>query len=148
VTTGRTTRVEGIPLVAAVEYRVADLADVNLADPRNFLLGVAGLVVRLPDRTWGRAPYCLPFVNAAARIGVPTRSEQAFATAVLAANARFYARVEADARCLARVRDLHPSVRRLLTTLHIAHDSTPVRGVLEVLTDRLDHFSQLIYRIG
>jgi hypothetical protein len=133
---------DDVAVDSAIEYRVPDLAALNLADPRNFLLGVSGLVVRLPDRTWGRAPYWQPFVSAAARVGITSVDDRAFALAMVDANACFFARVESRARCLVRVGDLHPSVRRLFVTLRLAEESTPVRTVVDWLGNNLDRLTE------
>jgi hypothetical protein len=45
----------------------------EIADSRDFMLGTddGGLVVLLPDGSFGRAPYLLPYVDPHARCGVP-----------------------------------------------------------------------------
>ncbi len=134
----------GAVLDPVIEYRMTGGAPnaVGLADPRNFLLGVSGLVVRLPAKGWGRAPYWLPFVSTAARIGIDSHYDRPFALAMIDANARFFARIERSVRRPIRVRHLHPAVRRLLASLGIAWDVTPMSAVLESLAAHLDRYTE------
>lgn len=110
---------------------------VDVADPRNFLLGVSGLVVRLPPNEWCRAPYWLPFVRTSRRITIDDGRDHEFALAMIAANARFYARVEADLNTVIRVRHLTRPVQRLLTSSGIATMAGPVQEALRTLRSTL-----------
>ncbi|KUL25801.1 hypothetical protein [Actinoplanes awajinensis] len=112
---------------------------VDVADPRNFLLGVSGLVVRLPAGQWCRAPYWLPFVHTSHRITIAAGRNRSFALAMIAANLRFYARAEADLGLTIRVRHLSRPVRLLLTALGIVTSVAPVREALRVLQAILAH---------
>ncbi|MBC2874260.1 MULTISPECIES: type I phosphoribosyltransferase [Streptomyces] len=116
----------------------------ELIDPRNFLFGLSGLVVRLPDGTWGRAPYWLPFVRTSERLGSPAESDRDFAILMLEANVRFFARVDQLMRRTVRVADLQPDVRRLLLSLEMTEPSAPVRSVLRELMTRMDGWCGLI----
>ena len=126
-----------VPVEPVLRYE-GTTGRLDIADPRNFLLGVSGLVVRLPAGGWGRAPYWLPFVTTSARLPVDPLRDNMFARMLMQANARFYERVEQHTRCLVRVGDLHPSVRMLLTATGTAAAETPVRQVLHALADGLD----------
>lgn len=119
----------------------------ELTDPRNYLLGLSGLVVRLPDGSWGRAPYWLPFVATSARVGIPVGAEKKFAFLMLEANLRFFTRAERLVRRTILVADLHPSVRKLIVSLAIAEPLEPVRSVLEILVTGMDRWIELITQI-
>ncbi len=116
----------------------------ELIDPRNFLFGLSGLVVLLPDGTWGRAPYWLPFVRTSERLGSPAESDRDFAVLMLEANVRFFARVDQFTRCTVRVADLQPDVRRLLVSLGMTEPNASVRAVLRELMTRMDSWTDLI----
>lgn len=84
----------GIPVNPIIEYKTEDTTDifnkVDLGDPRDYLLGASGLVVKLPNGKLGRAPYILPFVSTAARAGIPRETEKDFALKVLQINHEFF----------------------------------------------------------
>ncbi|MGA4845767.1 hypothetical protein ACOBQB_05700 [Streptomyces sp. G5(2025)] len=136
----------GVPMHPVIDYRMPRSGAVDLTDSRNYLLGMSGLAVRLPRRQWGRAPYWLPFVSAASRIGISPGMERAFAKGMLEANARFFTEVERTARYRIRVGDLCPGGRRLLTSLEIAWTSTPVLAVLEQLASSPDRYVEIVQR--
>jgi hypothetical protein len=121
----------------------------ELTDPRNYLFGLSGLVVRLPDGSWGRAPYWLPFVRTSARvgIGVPADAEKEFAFLMLEANLRFFARAERLVRRTIQVADLDPAVRQLVLSLEIAGPLESVRSVLDKLMTEMDHWIELIAQL-
>lgn len=84
----------GIKIDPVVQYKTADGANifdkVDLGDPRDYLLGASGLVVKLPNGEYGRAPYILPFVSTAARAGIPKEIEKQFAEKVLELSLKFF----------------------------------------------------------
>lgn len=108
-------------------------ADAEIADSRDFLLGTdhGGLVVALPDGTVGRAPYLLPFVDPAARCGVPAHRALTFSRDVW--------RLAADAlRPSGRVvGDLPAAAGRTLRCAGVAA-SAPLHEVAEAYARRLD----------
>lgn len=127
----------GVPVEAVLRYTGA--ADrIDIADPRNFLLGVSGLVVRLPTGGWGRVPYWLPFVATSARVTTDPARDTAFAQAMVRANARFYEQVEHGTRCRIRIRHLDPEVRTPIVTTGTGAAETPVRHLLDALAARLE----------
>ena len=75
-------------LPAAVEivdtHFAMGAADGEIADSRDFLLGAddGGLVVALPDGSWGRAPYLLPYVDPEVRAGLPDGTALSFSAAM------------------------------------------------------------------
>ncbi|MFJ2441257.1 MULTISPECIES: hypothetical protein [unclassified Streptomyces] len=116
----------------------------EIADPRNFLLGVSGLVVCLPDGSWTRAPYWLPFVRAAARIGISPACEEEFALLAMRANLDFYSRIQKSLDVTIRISDFSPTVRDLLPALGFAHMSTPVCTALEHMMTHLDRHIEVV----
>ncbi|MFE7588982.1 hypothetical protein ACFU6K_06240 [Kitasatospora sp. NPDC057512] len=141
----------GASVDPVLHYRTAatgpDAPALDLLDPRNFLLGLSGLVVRLPDGTWGRTPYWLPFVSTSARLGGPAGADREFAALMLEANARFFARVDHLLRRTLRVADLRPDVRRPLLSLGMAEPAESVRSVLRELQAGMDSWSELIAEV-
>jgi len=84
----------GLSVDSVIEYQTTDGADIfsklDLGDPRDYLLGASGLVIKLPNGEFGRAPYILPFVSTTARAGIPAEIEKEFALQVLHANFEFF----------------------------------------------------------
>jgi hypothetical protein len=89
----------GLTIDPSVEYSSGDNTNifdkVDLGDPRDYLLGASGLVVKLPSGEFGRVPYLFPFVSTAARASMPQELEGEFALKALIANLEFFKRVEA-----------------------------------------------------
>ncbi|ORT58458.1 hypothetical protein [Streptomyces sp. CB03238] len=142
------TGILGVAVDPVLQYRAVGAAGaervMELTDPRNFLLGASGLVVRLPDRTWGRAPYWLPFVSTTARVGVAAAYEKEFAFGMLEANRRFFVRAGQVLGRTVRVADLPPATRRLLMSLDMASLSRPVCSVLEGLGVWMDRWIDVV----
>lgn len=96
---GKPTKLDamGISVDPVVTYMTpgADIfTKIDLGDPRDYLLGVSGLVIKLPDGLPGRAPYVLPFVSTSARASVPEEKEVDFAHTIWAENTTFFDEVE------------------------------------------------------
>jgi hypothetical protein len=99
---------DGAEIGAAVQYELDPARPVgdqiDLGDPRDFLIGLSGLVIVMgeagplghDDRGWprlGRAPYVLPFVQPSERASLPAESDWELSRTVLALAAGFYARL-------------------------------------------------------
>ncbi len=84
----------GIEINPAIQYHMADGQDIDLGDPRDFLLGADGLVVILNGQQLGRLPYVSPFVSPSARLSIPKENEESFSRDVLLLNREFFAEVE------------------------------------------------------
>lgn len=101
---GNTTKIGemGIEVNPVVKYLSTDGVDifskVDLGDPRDFLVGASGLVVKLPGGNLGRAPYILPFVSPAARVSIPMDKQIDFSIDVLEANYKFFSQIEESIR--------------------------------------------------
>jgi hypothetical protein len=87
----------GIRTDAAMTYLTENGEDItqlsDLGDPRDFLVGASGLVVKMANGEPGRVPYVMPFVSPHARMGIPEEQEYAFSDKVLQMNFRFFSRV-------------------------------------------------------
>jgi hypothetical protein len=79
--------------IAGTRLAIAHEDDEEVVDSRDFLLGAdeGGLVVALPDRRLGRAPYVLPYVDPAVRCCVPPQHVREFSVRVWALNERTFA---------------------------------------------------------
>lgn len=88
----------GMIVDPVVLYEASDGKDifdkVDLGDPRDYLLGASGLVIKLLNGEYGRSPYILPFVSTTARASIPQEHEREFALKVLQANADFFSAIE------------------------------------------------------
>ncbi|KAF2194051.1 hypothetical protein K469DRAFT_709547 [Zopfia rhizophila CBS 207.26] len=94
----------------------------DLIDCRDFLCGAreAGLVLRLPDGSLGRAPYVLPYVRPHHRASVPLEAELEFSRRVWELNKKFFASVGS----VLRVSDMSPAFQSLCTTVGFGLDTT------------------------
>lgn len=97
---GKPTKLDsmGITVDPVVTYMTTDNTDifgkVDLGDPRDYLLGASGLVVKLSDGSYGRVPYLLPFVSTSVRASIPKDMEASFAQAVWKFNAFFFKEIQ------------------------------------------------------
>ncbi|MEV0265862.1 hypothetical protein AB0I49_31640 [Streptomyces sp. NPDC050617] len=128
------------------DVRAAHRPAMEVVDTRNFLLGVSGLVVQAPDGEWARAPYWLPFVSTSARSGISPESDEDFAVCMLVANTNFFSRVGHLLGTPVRILDLHPMVRRLLSSLAVAAPQETVVAVLERLMGQMDDWLDLMHK--
>lgn len=140
--------IPGFMVDPVLRYRILDSSEkthpLEIADPRNFLLGISGLVVRLPNGNWTRAPYWLPFVRASARVGVSAECEEEFALLAMQANLDFYSRIQRSLGRTVRISDFLSPVRNLLPMLGFAHMSTPVCAALEQMMTYLDRHVETV----
>jgi nicotinic acid mononucleotide adenylyltransferase len=88
--------------IVATETSIAHDDDEEVADSRDFLLGAdhGGLVLALPGGRVGRAPYLLPYVDPAARCGVPPDEARSFSIEAWELNARTFAATDLCVRDL------------------------------------------------
>ncbi len=143
---GRPKKLEamGIAVDPVISYQTADGTDIfnkiDLGDPRDFLLGASGLVIKLPDGSHGRAPYLLPFVSTAARASIPKALDQLFAQKVLLANLAFFEEVEAALGVPVTLEHMEPSTATFLHTVFgIDHHA----GMATVTTWCLENLDEL-----
>ena len=64
----------------------------DVVDLRDFIIGVknSGLVVKLPNDTYARAPYVMPYVNLTTRASIPPNNEREFSIFIWQLNRDFY----------------------------------------------------------
>ena len=117
---------------------------IDLGDPRNFLMGVGGLVVRLPDGGLGRAPYHLPYVDTAARASIDEVQQRKLALRVLEANAEFFLALQRSLDLPIYVRDLDLSFARLVDSLHGVRPETPVADLIEFIYCNIDRLTSYV----
>lgn len=74
-------------LANSINEKVFDVVDL-----RNFIIGTtnSGLVVKLPNGIYTRAPYVMPYVNLTTRASIPPSRERDFSIAVWQMNKEFY----------------------------------------------------------
>ena len=90
--------VEGVQTAAAVRYeldRQRPLSEqIDLGDPRDYLIGLSGLVILLDSQdgkhSLGRAPYILPFVKPSDRASFPPDSDWSLSMTILELSRDFY----------------------------------------------------------
>jgi hydroxymethylpyrimidine pyrophosphatase-like HAD family hydrolase len=84
----------GIDIEPVIKYILKEDQDIDLGDPRDFLVGADGLVISLDGQKCGRLPYIAPFVSPHARLSIPKDQEEAFSKEVLQLNIKFYKSIE------------------------------------------------------
>ena len=131
---------------AAIVYRTPQgtsaIDKIDLGDPRDYLIGASGLVVRLPDdRGLGRLPYLLPFVSTAARASIPTASEIEFAREALALGGRFYAALEGIAGRPVVLGDCDPHFVAAIEATMGLDATTSIHDLIAVATDQITTLS-------
>lgn len=74
-------------LANSINEKVFDVVDL-----RDFIIGTtnSGLVVKLPNGIYTRAPYVMPYVNLTTRASIPPSRERDFSIAVWQMNKKFY----------------------------------------------------------
>jgi hypothetical protein len=109
---------------AAVRYRLdasRPISDqIDLGDPRDYLVGLSGLVIVMDEAAGrpalGRAPYVLPFVRPSDRASFPAESDWTLSRSILRASAEFYDRLSARLGQSIRVRHADPEFAALANT--------------------------------
>jgi|GEM_PF-3158236 len=113
---------------SVVEYQTENgekiFDKVDLGDPRDFLIGTSGLVVKLPNGETGRAPYLLPFVSPSARASIPEENEKEFTQRVLMANREFFLAAADKIGHDILLRHMDPDFVKFMHTMYGFADST------------------------
>lgn len=132
----------GIVVDPVVVYKSTDGSNifdkVDLGDPRDYLLGASGLVERLPDGSYGRAPYILPFVSTSARASISRELEVEFATRVLMSTVEFFFRVEEQLGKPVLVNQMDPHFGQLLYKVFGIESNIPMKQLSVWFLDNLD----------
>lgn len=136
----------GIQVDPVISYETTDSSDifnkVDLGDPRDYLLGASGLVVKMPNGKMGRAPYILPFVSTSARAGIPQEKEKEFAIKVLQANFEFYKKVEESIGKPLLLKNMDPNFAVLISEMYGFDSNTPMDQIVAWSMDNLDSLWQ------
>lgn len=142
----------GIVVDPVVTYETTDGADIfdkiDLGDPRDYLLGASGLVLKLPSGHYGRAPYILPFVSTNARAGVPQEIEKEFAIKVLQANFDFYKTVEETVGKPILLKNMDPSFVVLMNEMYGFDSNTPMDQVVTWVSNNMDNLWKITKEQG
>lgn len=125
-----------------VIYQTTDGTDifdrVDLGDPRDYLLGASGLVIKLSNGNYGRAPYILPFVSTSARAGIPQEKEREFAVKVLKANFDFYKNFESIIGKPILLKNMDPNFVLLMNEMFGFDSNCPMDQVVAWSIDNMD----------
>ncbi len=121
--------IDGVVTTAAVRYALDNkrpLSDqIDLGDPRDYLIGLSGLVILLESHgdqpLLGRVPYVLPFVRPSDRASFPSQSDWELSLTVLRLSQEFYQRLSSRIGEVIRVRHCDPEFVRF-TAYHLETD--------------------------
>lgn len=137
-----------IKINPVVSYRTEHGEDifskVDLGDPRDFLVGASGLVVKLPSGEYGRLPYILPFVSTSARASVPSNKEQGLAVELLHYNHVFWDNLGQHFGRDVLVCDLDPYFMKAIDELFGVETNLPMTKFLELAYTHLDEWWSLM----
>ncbi len=142
----------GIMVDPVVFYEATDGKDifdkVDLGDPRDYLLGASGLVVKLPNGKYGRSPYILPFVSTTARASIPQEIEKEFALKVLQANLEFFSNAGEQLGEPVLLSQMNPDFMVMMNTMFGFDKSTPMDQVVAWAMKNLDGVWEAIEKQG
>jgi nicotinic acid mononucleotide adenylyltransferase len=115
------------------EREKEDRPVLDIIDCRDFLAGAreGGLVVELPDRTFARSPYCLPYVSPAHGARTPLSQELTISRDIWRLNEQFFNRIAPAIR----VSETNIGFRRLMRYLGF-DPSTPMSEVCRYHADK------------
>jgi len=132
----------GIPVDPVIAYETTDGTDifdkVDLGDPRDYLLGASGLVVKLTNGNYGRAPYILPFVSTTARAGIPQEIEKEFAAKVLQANLEFFNNVKVSIGKSILLKNMNSAFVVLMNEMFGFDSNTPMEQIVVWSMNNMD----------
>jgi len=133
----------------ALMYIPSDIFDkVDLGDPRDYLLGASGLVIKLPNGNFARAPYILPFVSTTARAGIPQEMEKEFAMKVLQASLEFYISAGERIGKPILLKNMDPNFVVLMSEMYGFDSNTTMESVVVWSMDNLDKIADLTESLG
>lgn len=142
----------GLNVDPIIEYRTTDRVDifnkVDLGDPRDYLLGASGLVIKLPNGEYGRAPYILPFVSTTARAGIPVEIEKDFALKVLQANFEFFQKAQDKAGAPLLLKHMDHSFVVYMHQMYGVDPNTEMSQITAWLMDNIDNFWEITKKQG
>lgn len=142
----------GIGVDPVVIYETSDGSNifdkVDLGDPRDYLVGGSGLVVKLPNGGYGRSPYILPFVSVTARAGIPQELEKEFSLKVLQKNFGFFSRVEDQIGKPILLKHMDPDFMVLMHEMFNFDGNASMKQVIAWSMSNMDMIWDLTKKIG
>ena len=142
----------GIDVDPVVIYEATDGKDifdkVDLGDPRDYLLGGSGLVVKLPNGEYGRSPYILPFVSTTARASIPQEAEKEFALKVLQANLEFYSSAGEKLGKPILLSQMNKDFMVMMNTMFGFDKNTPMDQVVTWAMNNIDGVWEVVQKQG
>lgn len=133
-----------VPTDPVIRYRQAGDLPLDdrfeIYDQRELVVGIGGLATRLPSGAYGRAPYVLPFIDVAARYGLPEVIQREFSIRALYETYTFYATINSQLNCTVRLRHGHPAFALLMYELYGMNQTTPMTDIIKWL---LAHFDRV-----
>ena len=136
------------PLRPIIDVKVSDRDKLDVGDLRDFIVGLSGLVVALPEGGLGRAPYVLPFVSPVERASILPENERTFSLEVLELSLKFYEQLEQELGSDILVRNLDPHFMIMMKELYGIPNTTPIRQVLEWSMGQFDRIMETTTKIG
>lgn len=124
------------------------LDKVNLADPRDYLFGASGLVVRLPDGENGRVPYFLPFLPTSDKTGIPQEYNKAFSMYVMKANLDFFNNINDQLNTPILLKHMNEDFLRTMHTVFGFNANTSMDQIVKWSMDNIDEIWERTKVIG
>jgi hydroxymethylpyrimidine pyrophosphatase-like HAD family hydrolase len=142
----------GIDVDPVVIYEATDgkniFDKVDLGDPRDYLLGGSGLVVKLPNGEYGRSPYILPFVSTTARASIPHEAEKEFALKVLQANLEFFSNLGEQLSKPILLSQMNKDFMVMMRTMFGFDKNTPMDQVVTWAMNNIDGVWEVVQKQG
>jgi hypothetical protein len=142
----------GLVIDPVVTYKTTDGVDVfdkiDLGDPRDYLLGASGLVLKLPSGEFGRAPYILPFVSTTARAGIPIEIEKNFALRVLQANLEFFQNTDGKTGKPILLKHMDDNFQIYMHEIYGVDIDTPMSQITMWLMENFDYHWEITKKQG
>jgi len=142
----------GIGITPIVKYSTEDGSDifdkVDLGDPRDFLIGASGLVIKMPNGEFGRAPYILPFVSASARASIPKSKEQEFSHKVLQISSQFFQNIEQKTGKPVLLKYMDQFFVRYMKEMYGVESDIPMTQVIALASVEFDELWKFNQEVG
>lgn len=106
-------------LANSINEKVFDVVDL-----RDFIIGIknSGLVVKLPNGTYTRAPYVMPYVNLTTRASIPPSKEREFSISIWQMNKEFYQKYNKNFK----LKNTDPNFITLMNYIGFSNEDTMV----------------------
>lgn len=145
--------VDGIQTAAAVRYeldRERPLeTQIDLGDPRDYLIGLSGLVILLEDDpeapVLGRAPYVLPFVKPSDRASFPPESDWQLSLTALQLSQQFYGRLTGSLGTEIRIAHCDPEFATLVARQLDTGPDEPMIGFIDHVLENAHQMAERFF---